>query len=353
MKWQLAPAARFAEFAERWRALAAAGPAVPMFAPEFVAPLLAQFGTGRELLACCEDGGEVLAMAILAPHGLGRWSTFQPPQAPLGLWLQRPGLAPAALLPELLRRLPGCALLLGLTQCDPLLAARADGARERSFDYIDTARISVDRDFDAYGTQRGKNLRGNLKKQRARLAAEGVPTRLQETRDAADVAAAVADYARLESAGWKARDGTAVSLDNAQGRFYRGMLEAFCRRGAGRIYRYWLGERLAAMDLCIEEGDAVVVLKTAYDESLPSNLSPALLMREEACRALFAEGRFARIEFYGKVMEWHTRWTDEVRTLYHVNHYRWPALCRLHALLQARRQAGAPTPTSNGALHVS
>lgn len=25
-------------------------------------------------------------------------------------------------------------------------------------------------------------------------------------------------------------------------------------------------------------------------------------------------------------MEWHTRWTEEMRTLYHVNYYRWPSL---------------------------
>jgi hypothetical protein len=29
-------------------------------------------------------------------------------------------------------------------------------------------------------------------------------------------------------------------------------------------------------------------------------------------------------------MEWHLRWTDEVRTMYHVNYYRWPGLRRLH-----------------------
>jgi hypothetical protein len=54
-------------------------------------------------------------------------------------------------------------------------------------------------------------------------------------------------------------------------------------------------------------------------------------MREEATRTLFDEGRLGRIEFYGRVMEWHLRWTDEVRTMYHVNYYRWPVLRRLHA----------------------
>ena len=116
------------------------------------------------------------------------------------------------------------------------------------------------------------------------------------------------------------------------------MLEAFARRGAARVYRYFIGERLAAMDLCVEGGGCVVVLKTAYDESLGGTLSPALLMREEACRDIFEDGRFERIEFYGRVMEWHRRWTDEIRTMYHLNSYRWPVLARLHALA-AQRQA--------------
>jgi hypothetical protein len=155
----------------------------------------------------------------------------------------------------------------------------------------------------------------------------------------------VRDYGRLESAGWKAGSGSAVDAANAQGRFYTQMLEAFARVGGARVYRYWFGDQLVAMDLCIHERDCIVILKTAYDESVPANLSPALLMREEAVRGLFDDGRFARIEFYGRVMEWHTRWTDAVRTLYHLNLYRWPLLTRTHALLQAR----AAATTNNGA----
>ena len=67
--------------------------------------------------------------------------------------------------------------------------------------------------------------------------------------------------------------------------------------------------------------------------------SSDLLMREEATRSLFECGRFQRLEFYGRVMEWHTRWTEEVRTLYHVNYYRWSGVKRLHCLLEARNNA--------------
>jgi hypothetical protein len=28
------------------------------------------------------------------------------------------------------------------------------------------------------------------------------------------------------------------------------------------------------------------------------------------------------VEFYGPLMEWHTRWTDRARDIYHVNFYR-------------------------------
>ena len=136
------------------------------------------------------------------------------------------------------------------------------------------------------------------------------------------------DYGQLESAGWKAQQGTAIHPDNPQGRFYRAMLEAFCARRAGRIYRYRIGDKVVAVDLCVESGSTQVVLKTTYDESNKA-LSPAFLMRQESFRRAWSGGQIKRIEFYGKRMEWHTRWTNNVRTLYHLNRYRWPALRQL------------------------
>jgi len=342
MKWSLTPASRFTEFAADWAHLVDAAGMPPALAPPFVETLLDTFGHPRALLARCEDGAGVAAMGIVVPAGRG-WTTLQPAQAPLGLWLQRPGLDTAALLRGLLRALPGWPLVLALTELDPdLLPRPRDGGSVRSLDYIDTARVTVSGSFDDYWQARGKNLRGNLKKGRARLARDGIAPRLEIVRDPAAMAAAVADYARLESGGWKGGGGTAVTTDGMQARFYTAMMEAFAREGRARAYRYWYGERLAAMDLCIEDGRCLIVLKTAYDEAVAEGSSPALLMREEATRALFDEGRIERIEFYGRVMEWHTRWTQEVRRLYHVNYYRWPLLARLHAALRARtRTAGS------------
>ena len=341
MSWRVVPAAELTarpEHLDRWRRLHRESAGSPLLAPEFVLPLLAVFGSGREVLAWHERDGETDVMAILAPSRAGAWNTFQPAQAPVGLWLQRDAQARGASLPGLLRALPGAALMLGVTQCDPMLMqrpAQEDGGL-RSMDYIETARVTLPASFDEYWNMRGKNLRGNLRKQRKRLQEDGVPTRLQASRAVHEMAAAVEDYGRLESAGWKAKDGTAVGAGNAQGRFYRAMLEAFAAMDAACVYRYFIGERLAAMDLCVEGGGCIVVLKTAYDEGIGNGLSPALLMREEATRDIIESHRFERIEFYGRVMEWHLRWTDEVRTMYHLNAYRWPWLRRLHARAAGR-----------------
>ncbi|WP_342120937.1 GNAT family N-acetyltransferase [Pseudoduganella sp. OTU4001] len=342
MKWTLLPASALADHADAWRSFNAATAATPLLEPEFVLPLLACFGDGSELLAIGRQHDKIIAMGILARSQRGGWATFQPSQAPLSLWMHAPLPPLEEVLASLLRALPGWPLMLSLTQRDPQLEVRPPAAATLGTDdYIRTARITLAGSFADYWAARGKNLRSNLKKQRSRLDKEGTATRLSASRAPEQMAAAIADYGRLESAGWKAGRGTAVHPDNAQGRFYQGMLEGFARRGAACVYRYHFGEQLVAMDLCIEGHGCLIVLKTTYDESVPSSLSPTMLMREECVQQLFDEQRFARLEFYGKVMEWHTRWTEEIRTMYHVNLYRWPGMLSMHNLVRNRHALAA------------
>ena len=158
MGWTVVPARDFASHAGRWQRLHAAGPASPLLAADFVHTLLDVFGTGRELLAWHGRGDDTDAMTIVAPSRAGIWDTFQPAQAPVGLWLQRDTRPADAWLSGLLKALPGPALMVGLTQCDPMLMARpADAAQSgaRSFDYIRTARITLQGGFDDYWNARG------------------------------------------------------------------------------------------------------------------------------------------------------------------------------------------------------
>lgn len=337
IRWKLRPARELHMVQDEWQALNQAGSGNPALEPAFVLPLLEHFGDGSELLATASTGGRPLAMTLLSRTAPGCWQTFQPSQMPVGAWLQQPGQPSADLFPGLFPALPGFPLLIGITQLDPDIVARpASTPSLATLDYIQTARITVAGTFDAYWEARGKNLKHNMKRQRARLEKEGVKPHLDILSAPDDVEKAVTAYALLESAGWKAAGDTALAPDNAQGRFYRAMLKGFATQGKARVYQYRFDERIVAVDLCIVGGGALIILKTTYDETYKA-LSPAFLMREEAFRQLFTAKEVKRIEFYGRVMEWHTRWSDEVRTMYHVNRYRWPAIYATRRMVRAAR----------------
>lgn len=302
----------------------------------FVLPLLKHFANGEVLIghnADTPDSGVVL----LTSRGAGRWETFQPSQAPIGLCLLGTPDSNGDALHRLTRKLPGYALELGVLQQDPdysslPLAEHLPGLER--LDYIQTARITMTGDFEGYWKQRGSNLRHNLARRRRRMAEMHLTSELVARRAPGEVADAIREYGRLESAGWKAKDGTAVSLDNAQGRFYRDAFEYFCERGEAVIYQFVVGDKVVASDLCLLRNGMMIVLKTAYDEE-SNQFSPALMMREDIMKQLFAENQVRVVEFYGRVMEWHTRWSDEIRTLYHINCLRHPWVPTLKKL--ARR----------------
>jgi len=181
-------------------------------------------------------------------------------------------------------------------------------------------------------------LRQNMRKQRAKLHADGVSLHMDVLRKSDDMAAAVARYGALESAGWKAGHGTAIHPDNAQGRFYRSLLEQAAAHGQAVVYQYRFDDKVVAMNICLSRNGMLIVLKTTYDESI-RQLSPAFLLRESELQEIFAQGQVRRIEYFGRLMDWHTKMTPNKRTLYHLTAYRWPMLKRL-AL--ARRASRAP-----------
>ncbi len=343
--WTLHPAAEFERLASKWDALNAEAGKLPFLDSKFLLPLFACFGCGRERIAFAMRGGNCVAATIVEPIAHGRWQSFQPSQLPLGAWISRRNEDISQLSAALIRMLPGLALELGLTQLDPRFCRRpTDNAQIASLDYIETAWIDVVGDFETYWNARGKNLRSNTRKQRSKLEADAIVTHLDVLTAPQDVAQALVEYGQLETSGWKAGTGTAVAPDNPQGRFYRAMMEAFCAQGCGQIWRYRFNDAVVAMDLCIAADSTLVILKTAFDASRAA-VSPATLLHQEAFRSIFDSGRIERIEFYGRVMEWHSRWSEQKRRLFHATAYRWSLVGQSLALLRRLR-----APREDGSL---
>ena len=325
-----------------WDRLNAAHGDLPFLAGDAIVSALKILGDGSERLLIAYQGTHVLAMFLLAPRGRFRWQTFQPSQLPLGAWVAEAQLQLPDIAHSLLRGPLGFCLVLSITQIDPHVAPRtADTPDSQHSDYIDTGWIDIQSSFDEYWSARGKNLRQNMRKQRVKLLADGVKLTMQVLHDHADMAPAVARYGSIESAGWKAQKGTAIHPDNAQGRYYRELLEHASRRGEAVVYQYLFDDRIVSMDLCLARKGTLIVLKTTYDESIQT-YSPAFLLREAEMQEIHREGQIKHLEYFGRLMDWHTKWTDQKRTLYHLTLYRWPFLKKL---AEARRSKGDDSKT--------
>jgi len=353
LQWQNLPARALqgdTTLAPQWNRLNAVRGDLPFLSAEALATALDVFGHGNERLLIARQGDQIAAMLLLAPGGRLRWHTFQPSQIPLGAWVARAGLGIDDIAHSLLHGPLGLCLVVSITQVDPLFAPRAaDTPASHHTDYIDTGWVDVQGPFEQYWAARGKNLRQNMRKQRNKLGAEGTVTTMRVWTRPEDMAPALARYGALESAGWKAAQGTAIGDDNDQGRFYRELFEGAARRGEAVIYEYLFDDRSVAMNLCLRRAGVLVVLKTTYDESIKL-FSPAFLLREEELQTLFAEASIQRIEYYGRLMDWHTKLTDNKRTLYHLTAYRWPLVKRLAGLRSKARASVAGEPPKEAAV---
>jgi hypothetical protein len=327
---------------EAWDHLNAQRGDLPFLSADTLCAALTAFGSGHERLATAVFEGRIVAAIILVPSAKFRWSTFQPSQVPLGAWVAEPQLDLPDLTRSLIRGPLGFCLALSITQVDPLVCQRPDVAADfRCDDYIDTAWVEIVGTFDDYWAARGKNLRQNMRKQRNKLAADGQATRMRVISEHAEIGPALSRYGALESAGWKAAEGTAIHPDNAQGRFYIELFEQAAARGEAVFYEYLLDEKTVAMNLCLLRHGQLIVLKTTYDESTNKALSPAFLLREEELQSFFSSSLVRRVEYFGKVMDWHTKLTQESRSIYHFTQFRWAWLRRL-----AERKSSATAPAT-------
>ena len=330
-----------------WDRLNANCSKLPFLSSEAVACALDIFGDGRERLLVAYEQARAVAMFLLTPQGTSRWQTFQPSQMPLGAWVADKSASLHHLARSLMRGPLGACLVLSITQVDPAMAARQTDTPDSHYaDYIDTGWIDIDGDFNTYWAARGKNLRQNMRKQRTRLQAEGVNLTLQVLRDPTDMAPALARYGHMESTGWKAQNGTAIHPDNVQGRFYRQLLEQASLRHEAVVYQYLFDDRVVAMNLCLVREGTLVVLKTTYDESI-AGYSPAFLLRESELKEIFEQKKIKRVEYFGRLMEWHTRLTDNKRTLYHLTLYRWPFVKRMAQIRRGKtKESGGNVATA-------
>jgi CelD/BcsL family acetyltransferase involved in cellulose biosynthesis len=113
---------------------------------------------------------------------------------------------------------------------------------------------------------------------------------------------------RVEAAGWKGRQGTALKTDAALGYFFRQYAAAACQKGTLRVCLLRIGERCAAMQIAVESGERFWLLKIGYDEGF-ARCSPGLLLMLETIRYAARRG-LRSYEFLGRTRSWTQVWTQ-------------------------------------------
>jgi CelD/BcsL family acetyltransferase involved in cellulose biosynthesis len=327
----------------------------PLLTSDFVGTVLRHFGDGRQTL-CRLDGPEgARAMCLLQRRSAGFWASFLPSQMQLG-----PTMAvDAAALKSLVAQLPGLGVAADFLCVDPACRpVLGEDEATRSSPHALTMSVELVGGFEAYWAARPNKLRSNMRRYQKRAVEDGLPPRYAEHLQPAAMADAVRRYAELESAGWKGRAGTALAPGNAQERFYTELLETFAQRGRAQIQELWLGERLAGSRLIIEAGSQLIMLKTAYEESL-DRYAPGRLLLQYVLERAFETHPGKLVEFYTDATQDQLAWATGQREISHWTLYRGAgaahAVATARALLQVVRRtptADAPSSTSV-AVHAS
>jgi CelD/BcsL family acetyltransferase involved in cellulose biosynthesis len=133
--------------------------------------------------------------------------------------------------------------------------------------------------------------RKKLRQHRRRLEEKGaLESRIGATPDA--VRGAFDEFLTLEAAGWKGRRGSALSCNEAEAAFARGMVAALAARGEAAVHGLYLSGKPVSLQVVLRAGSTAFTWKTAYDESL-GDFSPGMLLLEDYTKAFLADDGIA------------------------------------------------------------
>ncbi len=347
MTWEIKSARdAFSAFAPEWDRLnAELYGGHPLFDSRFVLPLLEFFGDGSEKLCVHRTAEAADGALILRPLGLGRWALFLPAQAQAG----PVPLADARLLEGLMPALPGFAWSIDLLAVDPRYCPDWRNLRlpRTVFQHDLTMAVAVDRSFEDYWQARPRQLIKNLRRyQRRSRETLGIPSLVVIT-EPDQISQGLARYGALEMAGWKGRSGTAVSMDNKQGRFYERVLQAFATSSHAKVMELHIGGKVAASRMLIQHDRMWIILKTTYDESMAA-IAPGRQLLYEILRQAFTELNPGTVEFYTNATRDQAEWATGLRYIRHQQLIRSELFGAVYSLVRAMRRSikrWTPLPT--------
>jgi len=297
--------------AVRWDELADRVGASPFVRPGWVLPWLHAWGAGRRLvlLSAYRSGVPVGLLPLLV-----RGRVLASPTN----W-HTPAYAVAAEDDQVARALLTAAVganrrRLQLGFVDDALSeevaelATADGQPVLSRLLESGPYVDLKTTFAEYESTLSSRMRSELRRRRRRLEELGpVSVEFHEHADAG----LLEEFLRVEAAGWKGAEGTAIAAEPPTRAFYLDVARWAADRGWLRLVLLRTGGRAIAGDFAVQADGVHYLLKTGFDPEY-KGFGPGKLLRHAVIERAFADG-LRSYEFLGRDDAWKLEWTTTVR----------------------------------------
>lgn len=314
---------RFAALEDEWDA-ALPQAASPFDLHPWYAAWWDAFGDGYELATCTvRRDGRLAGVFPLLDRGEGIRALANA-HTPAFRPLARDEVAMERLVAEVISRGGTELVMMALPELDEGLAQLRSGARAASMTSMlepaySSPAVETDGDFDAWRAESKRRWGAPLERFRRKMGRD-FEAEFEIVQPPEDLERELADGFRVEASGWKGSAGTAIVSNPRTEAFYRGVAEAFARRGELRLSRIVLDGRTAAFDLCLQHDNRLYLLKTGFDEDF-RRLAPGLVMRLSVIEHCFEQGLRSH-ELLGEESEWKAKFATTTRPRVNLRAYR-------------------------------
>ncbi len=302
------------------------------------------FGDQSLSIAVVEDGSEVSAIAPLAARrdgvtrlGLAGADELSEP----GDFVYRDGEALERLAAGV-ARLPRPLHLARIEAESPTVEALRQAYGRRVIFYSRSVApypwIPLDESWQEPEQKFNSDRRSDMRRARRRAEQLGEVTTEIVAPGVEELPPLLDELFRVEAAGWKGREGTALAEDEQRRLFFTRFAESAAGAGFLRLAFLRIAGRAAAVQLAAACGGRFWLLKVGYDEEFKRS-SPGSLLMLETIRHAAGQGLDA-YEFLGTAEAWTRVWTEHERACVALRTYPLRPGGLAAAALDARRLAG-------------
>lgn|GEM_PF-6605611 len=306
----------------------------PFLESRYVIPLMEVFPHGGEYLAEYEEQGNIICAFVMSKYSALTAAAYVDGVCQISLTYIDRSLSQdkfASIINALFNSLPKFFLAINFELQDPDLTDEEKFSNMKNAvvnQCANNTSIPPGMEFEEYWQQRSKSVRKDLARRMRSLERENIQVEYRVIDDEAEIDQGFDEYCRLEGAGWKGEQGTALTATNEQGMFYKRVMDGFALNKQAKFHQLLFDGVVVASLMTIENSEMIIVVKTTYDEDM-SKFSPGRLLDYYMLKNLLTSSNQQHIENYTNASANDQKWFPRVREMYDVTVYRSPLVKQL------------------------